>query len=227
MSTAFLSLLDHIEFALDDTPNTQWSRIILVAWAKEALRVFPILRPMYNSYLFVGSTHTIDLPADFREVVSVEYPENEDPPVYLKRMNHLDQDFYATEDNFDVDYDFSDGKGWVLYTSRLMVATDQVTINYLATHDTDLDDGEPADLITVPDEFEHILIAYVVMKAYRERLSDKMQDPTAYSQVVAQMVEAVTRAEDHYFKLAEIAQARLAASRPSPKRKVDAFDRVY
>jgi len=226
MTTTFTSLLDQIEYAIDDPTNQQWIRATLIMWAKEAMRVFPILRPNQDSYLFVGSTHTVELPADFREIVSVEYPKNQDPPVYLKRMNWLDQDFYSTEQNYDVDHDYADGTGWVLYLSRLMVADDTLNINYLATHETDLDD-DSADLITVPDEYVNILIAYVIMKAYRERLSAYMQDPTAFTQVVAQMVEAVTRAEAHYTTLVTSAQAYLAASRPSPKRKVDAFDRVY
>jgi len=79
----------------------------------------------------------------------------------------------------------------------------------------------------VPDEYVHIIVAYVVAVAYRERLSLYMIDPTAHVNVIGQMTEMVQHAEEHYNKLVSDAQLRLAQSKRSPAFQVDKHDRVY
>ena len=91
--TTYTALLDFCELALNDVSNSTWLRSTLGQWADEAMRALPILRPMRNSYAVVSPLNKLDMPSDFREMVSVEYPLNEDPPSYLIRMNRLDPDF--------------------------------------------------------------------------------------------------------------------------------------
>jgi hypothetical protein len=141
-------------------------------------------------------------------------------------MNRLDPSFFASEDHYDIDRDYATGSGWILWVSKLLAIDEQVNINYLATHDTDLTDA-PTSYITVPDEYENILIAYVVAKGYRERLGVYLQDPTAHTSLIMQMTDMTQKAEANYQQLVLRAQEKLAQSRSSPHMQADRFDRVY
>jgi hypothetical protein len=228
MTTSFFKLLTDCLTALGDSDASTWSRVnVIWPWCIEAMLAFPILRPAQQQITVAGSaTHQHDLSTDFREIVSVEYPVNQDPPELLHRMNRLDPDFYSQDDHYDIDRNYVDGAGWVLWTAKLLAIGQVIKINYLANHDTDLADEE-GSLITVPDEYENILVAYVVAKGYRERLGNYMQDPTAHMTIITQMTTMVLRAEDNYNQLVSQAVSRYTESRILPHRQLDKFDRTY
>lgn len=212
--------------SLGDDDASTWSRTdVIWPWCIEAMMAFPILRGMELEYTMIAASHKVTLPADFREIISVEYPIDQEPPDYLTRLNHLDPAFYSTETFYDVDRDYKTGKGWLLYVAKKLAIGEKVRISYLANHSTDVDDADK--LITVPDEYENILIAYVVAKAYRERLGAYMQDPTAHTSIILQMTDMVRKADDNYKALVLRAQENLAESRTSPHLHSDKYDRVY
>ena len=226
MSVKFSQLLTDCLVSLGDDDASTWSRTdVIWPWCIEAMMAFPILRGMELEYTMLAASHKVTLPSDFREIISVEYPIDQEPPVYLTRLNHLDPAFYETETHYDIDRDYKTGKGWLLYVAKKLAIGDDVRISYLANHSTDVDDADK--LITVPDEYENILIAYVVAKAYRERLGAYMQDPTAHTSIILQMTEMVRKADDNYKALVLRAQENLAESRTSPHMSSDKFDRVY
>jgi hypothetical protein len=132
----------------------------------------------------------------------------------------------SNSENFAISADLTTDKGWTIYTSKLLPVGDKVTVQYLANHETNLDD-DSTDVITVPDEYAHIIIAYVLVKCYRERLSYAMQDPTAHTSVIQQMTEMVEHMEKYYNDEVAAAVAKLTDSRFSPQHKVDKYDRVY
>jgi hypothetical protein len=196
-------------------------------WAEEAMLAFPILRPQVDDHTNGGAVvYVYDLPANFREVVSIEYPISQQPPKYLVRKNRLDPDFYNNDGYYDIDHDYTNGKGFVCYVSGGVAASAHMKMQYLANHQIGLADDSVA-LITIPDEYENILISYVVMKGYRERLGFTMQDPTAHTSVIQQMTEMVRRAEFNYQDLVARTLSKLAESRIMPSVTVDKYDRVY
>lgn len=226
MSVKFSQLLTDVLVSLGDSDASTWSRTdVIWPWCIEAMMAFPILRGMELEYVVMGATHKVTLSADFREIISVEYPIDQDPPLYLTRLNHLDPAFYEAETFYDIDRDYKTGKGWLLYTSKLLPLTHKIRISYLANHSTDVDDVNK--LITVPDEYENILIAYVVAKAYRERLGVYMQDPTAHTSIILQMTDMVRKADDNYQQMVLRAQEKIAQSKTSPHLTSDKYDRVY
>jgi hypothetical protein len=107
-----------------------------------------------------------------------------------------------------------------------IAAAAHIKIQYLANHLIGLADDSVA-LITVPDEYVNILIAYVVAKAYREMLSTYMVDPTAHTSIISQMTDMVNKAEEQYKDMVAQAQSKLSDSRLSPKFEMDKHDRVY
>ena len=231
MSISFEQFLDDCQVVLGDSTGTTWDRAdVITRWAKEAMLAFPILRPTTETItVAIEAKHAHKLALDFREIVSVEYPIGEEPPVFLTRMNHFDPDFYTTEDHFDVSryyLDYVEYTGWMVITSKLMEIDEEIKVNYLANHNIDLID-DPDSLLTVPDEYEHILVAYVVAKAYRERLSYYSQNPTVYTNLIYQMVTMVDKADARYLQLINEAIDKASESRTSPHMGADKFDRIY
>ena len=228
MTITFTKLVSDCLMAAGDVNVETWDRTTFgLPWAKEALQMFPILRPMLDDHTNGASVvYHYSLPDDFREVISVEYPIGNQPPAYLVRKNRLDPEFYNEEGYYDVDHDYSTGKGWIMHVSGGVAASAHIKTEYLANHPTNLADDSVAT-ITVPDEYEHILIAYFITRAWRERLGDTMRDPTAHSSVIQQLTEMVRRADENYARLVEQAQAKISESRVSPRNTVDKFDRVY
>lgn len=227
MSITFTKLLTDCLVALGDDDATTWSRINKIwPWCIEAMMAFPILRGMELEYTMLAASHKVTLPADFREIISVEYPIDQEPPIYLTRLNHLDPSFYQAETYYDIDRDYKTGKGWLLYVAKMLAIGEKVRISYLSNHSTDLAD-DSTKLISVPDEYEGILIAFVIAKAYRERLGAYMQDPTAHTSIILQMTDMVRKSEDNYQQMVLRAQEKLSDSRTSPHMSVDKYDRVY
>jgi hypothetical protein len=228
MTTIFSDFLDTCSYALGDILGAVWSRVDAIwPWALEGMMAFPILRPMLDDHTNGASlVYSYALPTDFREVIAVEYPISQTPPVYLVRKNRLDPGFYDEAGYYDIDHDYSTGSGWYCYVSGGVAASAHIKMQYLANHDTSMADDH-TDTISIPDEYVHIIVAYVVAKAYRERLSNMMVDPTAHTSVVLQMTDMVQHAEEHYDQLVAAAQQRLAQSRNTPAIQVDKYDRVY
>jgi hypothetical protein len=228
MAITFQTLLTDCLVALGDSSGTTWSRTTKMwPWCIEAMLSFPILRPMKDDHTNGPSTvYSFAMPTDFREVISVEYPVSQTPPTYLVRKNRLDPNFYKIAGFYDIDHDYASGSGWMMYVSGGVRAAAHVYTQYLANHNTDMaDDG--LHFISIPDEYENILIQNVICRAYRERLSYVMQDPTAHSSVIQQMTEMVNKAEEQYREMVLRAQEKLATSIASPKMTADKFDRVY
>jgi hypothetical protein len=213
---------------LGDSDGSTWSRVnVIWPWCIEAMKTFPILRPMredHHSDLAALSFYR--LPVDFKYAISVEYPISQSPPKYLIRKNRLDPNFYKSAGFYDVDHDYTDGVDWTIHFSSPIPISAHVIVEYLASHDLDMLD-DPDCFITVPDEYYSILIAKVICRAYRERLGVAMQDPTIQTTIISQLADAVLKAEESYSKMLADAFTKMADSRLSTQMKVDKFDRVY
>jgi hypothetical protein len=228
MSISFQQLLTDCLVALGDPNANLWSRTdVMLPWCVEALRTFPILRPMEFDYMdLVNATYEITLPADFREVISVEYPTGQTPKHYGLRKHRLDPKFYDRDFFYDIDHDYTEGAGWILYMSTNIAAHAHVIVEYLANHDTEMVDNANC-FISVPDEYESILVNQVICRAYRERLSKYMQDPTAHTSIIQQLTDMVLKMEATWRLQVSEAQNRLTNSVVTSNRVVDKYDRVY
>lgn len=228
MTTTFTQLLTDCLVALGDPSALTWSRTsVMWPWCIEAMKTFPILRPMRDEHTNgITLVYSFAAADDFREMISVEYPVGQQPPVYLVRKNRFDPDFYKMSGYYDNDHDYSAGTGWFIYISGGIAKLAHVCIQYLANHDVAMADDDTV-LITVPDEYENILIAQVICRAYRERLSYFMQNPTAQTNVIMQYTDMVQKAEESYYAMLASAQLKLADSKIIGDKEVDKYDRVY
>ena len=227
MSTTIDDLVTMCETALGGTvAAATWGDTVLTDWVGQAIVAFPILRPVQWQFTAEVLSRTAALPADYREVISLEYPIEQDPPSFKTRLSHLDPTFYESDDYYDIDRDYVSMEGYQLFMSFTPALAAEVNLNYLAIHSiTPPREGELE--IAIPEEYYPIVIADVVSKAFRERLSVYMQNPTAYTTIIYQMYEMVQHAEDRHTALLADAMAKLSSSRRTPIFKLDKFDRLY
>jgi hypothetical protein len=229
MATTFKHLLTDCLVALGDSSGVTWSRVDRIwPWCIDAMLSFPILRPMLDDHTNGASpVYGLQMPTDFREIISVEYPIGQFPTAYLIRKNRLDAGFYSEPNYYDVDHDYLlSSTGFMLYLSGPVAALAHIKTQYLANHDTNMADDD-THFISIPDQYVNILIANVMCLAYRERLSYIMQDPTAHTVVIQQIVDMVQKMEDRYNSMVTEAQLKIAQSRITSNKAVDKFDRVY
>jgi hypothetical protein len=228
MTTKFTDLMTLCLGSMGDSDASTWPRDTrMLKWCIEAIQAFPILRPQLDDHTNGASdVYSLALPADFREVITVEYPISQQPPIYLLRKSRLDPDFYNDKCFYDIDHDYSAGVGWFVHFSAPIIKTTHVMTQYLATHNTAMADDN-ATLISVPDQYIYLLIAYVLAKGWRERLGVVMQDPTAHTSTILQMTETVHKAEQNYNEMVTQALTKLAESKITHAMKADRFDRVY
>jgi hypothetical protein len=236
MAITFTKLLDDTMYMLgyegpgEGIPENTWNRQLQIKeWAKQALLAFPILRPRVYGFTLIGSTHNIELPADFKQMMSVEYPASQEPPQFLIRRSHLDPGFYTTKQTcYDVDRNYANGVGHVMIVSKLLIAGDHLHINYLAPHEIELEDND-TDEITVRDEYEEILILYIITRCYRELMTTYAIDPSMHENVITELTEMINQAEGRYMGMIKnlLTSTTAGSSAITPNRAVDKFDRVY
>jgi hypothetical protein len=212
-------------------PELIWDREWkLIPWAKMIMLSFPVLRPKLAMYKIgiPDSYHILELPEDYREIMSIEFPTRQDPPEYLIRKNHLNQGFFGTDLYYDVDFNYEAGTGYNLIVSRTLEGDDTFYVNYLTNHDVDLEDNE-TDLITIPDQYEDVIIMGITTLAYREFLSWVSFEPTVLETTILHLSDMCAYADAKYSKMLSdlINKTGSGDSTITPNRTVDKYDRVY
>jgi hypothetical protein len=227
--TTLAELADKAQNALDDAGAATWSQAVIEEWCVDAIRdysrYFPRVIREDISTGAVGGVHEHDLPNDFRDIITVEYPQGEDPPEYLDRLHYQDPYFWNSDKNYDIIARHEEILNGILIVSAETTALETIRIEYVGDHDLDLASG---DQITVPMRHEDLLIAYVVWVAWRELASTEMQDPTSNSSLLmAQLFQNAGSAEYDYRGMIDDAlKARSGVSEWEVWR-MDKWDRSY
>ncbi|MFN2242537.1 MAG: hypothetical protein ACK2U2_09635 [Anaerolineae bacterium] len=225
-------LADRAQLTLNDSAAGTWPQATVEAWCIDAIRdysqAFPRTRALTISVSGASPGHEFNLTTDTIDIVQVEYPQGEDPPVYLKRRHRTHPLFYRQTGYYDFELLHDSQEYSILYLSE--EPADGDTIAYLAKchHDVTLSSG---DDITVPVEHESLLILYVLWQAFKERLATEQQDPdTTLAGAVTllqQLVKGATQAEAEYRRALQRAlQARSESGATGPWT-VDDHDRIY
>lgn len=221
--TAFGILLTRIMYSLGDPLEAHWSRTNEVwYWLIEAIREFPILRPMTADVSDNLDRHRIELPADFIDIVNVQWPITADMR-YHTRRNRLEDDFYDG-DYYDIERDFSTGSGWILWMGQEVPFAQPARVNYLALHDTAM--GE-LTTVSVPEQYHNILQEYCILRAWTERLSNEIRNPTAHAETIAEINRVIAEHRATYNALVNQAAKELTTSRIGNNRRADKYDRIY
>jgi hypothetical protein len=221
--TTFGSHLDRILYALGDPSEGTWSRTNEVwHWLIEAIREFPILRPMQADISDETDEHVIALPSDFKEIVAVQWPITDDMR-YHTRRSRFSQDFYDG-DYYDVDRDYASGAGWVLWMGQAVDYDQPCRVDYLAEHD---DNASENMVLTIPDQYLNVLTEYCIYRAWTSRLSKEIANPSAFIRNIDQITEAMNLHRSNYLKLLDDISKEMSTSKIVPNRTNDKYDRIY
>lgn len=233
-TTTLAQLADRAQNALNDSGAGTWSQTLVQEWVLEAVREYSIHFPRIQIADMDCSTgaHEYDLPADYSAMLTVEYPLGQDPPQYLKRKDHRDPLFWLSDDYYDVPQipgeiapEGKDVAPAQLYISAQVSTGETIRITYHAHHRLDL---EGSDLLSVPREHEHLLILFVIWKAFTERLATESQSPDTTMGLLQSLRLLAQRAQEAYLAALNraLAHARNVGGWTTPWT-MDPFDRVY
>jgi len=220
----FGTFVDQCMEAIGDPLGSHWARTLVSELVKDAIRAFPIPRPIQTTLDAAAGVHLYDLPSAFREVVSVQYPTGQDPPAYLSRLSQQNPAFWQSDGYYDVDRNYEDTAGHQLCLSASPAAGKKILVCYLGDHDAAMTEYST---LSVPDRYLHLLTLYVVWRAWLERLGAEQKDPTAHTALLSELTGAARQAEAAYRAAVELALADLAESRRTPALHMDGYDRIY
>ena len=230
--TTLADLADRCQSTLADTAAGTWSQDVVEEWVIDGIRDYSQRFPRTDTISITMSGtdlgHEFDISTDVIALVLVEYPGDEDPPVYLKRRPRTHSQFYGHQGYYDFHVTNDATEYAVLYLSEEPSDGEKVYITYLCHHDVTLLSG---DDITVPVTHESIIELYVIWQAFKERLSAEMQDPdkslAGNVTLLQQLVKGATQAEQEYRRALQRAQEARSQGGITGPWKADDEDRIY
>ena len=232
MTTTLAEIADRAQITLNDSGAGTWPQATIEEWIVEAIRdytqTFP--RTIRSSISVSGADpgHEFSLTADYIAMILVEYPGDQDPPIYLERRRRTHSRFYGFEGYYDVEPTGDMTEVPTLYLSEEPADGEKIYWTAKCHHDTTLNSG---DDITVPEHHEGLLLLFVLWQAFKERLATEEQDPdttlAGHVTLLQQLVKGATQAEKEYKEALKRARANVAEGGYSGPWVADTHDRIY
>ena len=184
--TTLQTLIDECEADLKDSGNSYWTAADVERWLRDSIKDYSehFPRTLTTTLLTLDGDRTYDLPANGREVLSVEFPSGETPPILLKRRPYSHPDFWQ-ENGY---YDFIPRKDdsdppelWISEEPAGSMVGQTITVHYQGDHDATIATG---GTVTVPSRHQPILRAYVLWLAANQRKAIQEANPTSNSSLL-------------------------------------------
>jgi hypothetical protein len=174
-----------------------WSDLQVNQWINDAIadygQSFP--RQVTVEIATAADQQQYELPQDFQSAVSVEYPANEQPPEYLRRLAHTHVEFWELGGRYDVVRRGDGSAVDELWISDEPLDDEVIRVEYLADHASLDDDG---DACTVPDRHLELLVLFVNWAALQELASSEARDPDPTTLAMSVLDTNAMRAERAY-----------------------------
>jgi len=197
-------------------------------WINQAIKELSIHFPRIIQYdsTTVDAQQNYELPLGFMGVLSVEYPQGEDPPVYLLRRSYTHPAFWRREGYYDVMIRDQEDSS---YPPELILSDspdddETIRIEYKGPHNSLSD---PGDECTIPDQYTHLIPLFVRWKAHQELSSSEGRDPDAILHIMSDVEINAVRAEATFRAGLQEAKGAASESRVVSTWKMDRHDRVY
>jgi hypothetical protein len=236
--TVLYEIADRAQLALGDALAATWPQATVEAWLLEAIRDYSqhFKRTRATSRTLTtaeAGQHSFDLPNDFIGMIAVEYPGDQDPPVYLERLSRRNPAFWGQAGFYDIET--TSDADWdpvgddlenppMLWISDEVEAAKKIAFTYTATHDATI---TAEDQCTVPDEHQHLLIKFVVWQAMVEREAVEAQSPDTTIRMLQQFKLATQAAESAYRSALADAKKTLSGGGYTGPWKSDVYDPIY
>ena len=194
-------------------------------WINDAIeeysRYFP--RVKTAALATTANDRQYDLPADYRGIVSVEYPTGDDPPTYLERRDYRHPDFWIEDGFYDVVHRSDAGNADEIWISQKPAAAQTITIEYLGDHDLVDDD---TDVISIFDLHLEVIVLHARWSALQALASGEAANPDPNNVLLDRYEANVSRAERSYYRKIEELR-RVEAESGMNAWPMDKWDRVY
>ncbi len=225
--TTFSELRDRVENAVNDPTNTFFSADLVAEWIEDAIREYSqhFPRRARQTIAAADNDRAYDLNTDVQDILSVEYPQGENPPKYLTRRPYTHPDFWEEDGYYDWfrHHDAQDAPE--LYISTIPSTGEDIRVTYLGDHDSSFSAGTT---ISVPERHEPILIKFCVWQAVKILEQAEEQAPTSNSSLLmAQLAQNAYRAERAYYDVLRRALAGQEGRSTTTRWKMDKHDRIY
>jgi hypothetical protein len=228
MATTLQNLIDLCEADLADSGNAVWAAADITQWCRDAIADYSQHFKETASTTINAATndHEYDLPARLVDVISVEYPDGEDPKEFLDRRNYNHPSFWSEQGYYDVVKRDNDTDPAELWVSEDVTTGNDIIVEYTADHDHTIATGAN---LTVPDEHHHLLRNYVIWRGLLQLKAIEEASPTSSSSLLmSQLAINVDRARRAYVDA--IAKALFATSKSaviSWQDQDQAAERIY
>jgi hypothetical protein len=221
MSYTLATLRDTVRTILTD--KTLYRDALVNLWIKDAIRDYSFYFPLEKSLKIdcTLNTHEYSLTsiAPVLGIVSVEYPDGQDPPRFLLRQAETHPAFY----DLPV-YDLREGSPQYLVIGEKPIATDDIILGYQTIHTIPSADG---DTLTVPDYHGELLRMYVQWKAAEMIEAAADIAPPRKAALLNALGNNAKGAEYAYTYKMRMFQAPAPHSKIVGPWNMDAKDRIY
>ncbi len=198
MSTTLTQLIDQCEADLDDSGNAIWSAADIERWLRDAIADYSAHFPRFISDDITLTTDDREyyLESDFVSMISVEYPNTNDPKTYLQRRPYTHPDFWSEDGYYDIVPHEGDTTPNEIFISTKPTTGEELTILYQANHNIIAAVGTPT---TVPAIHHRLLRQYVLWQAANQLKVAEEATPTSNSSLLmSQLGINVDRARRAY-----------------------------
>lgn len=232
MTTTLSAFRDTLRAILKD--KTLWRDAMLNGWIKDAIRD-------YSNYFPMEAVHQIDCQEGVREyslstpgevlgVLSVEYPEGQDPPRFLQRKSELAAGFWDGP-YYDLRMPLLDTAASgdpaiypVLVIGEAPAASEDILLRYLTVHRLPSSDSSS---LTIPDEHLEAIRLFVYWKALTQISLDQEVDLGRKSAILTALGHSAKDAEYAYhYKIKSFFGPAPNTGLTGPW-KMDDSDRIY
>ena len=181
-----------------DSGNATWTAADIQQWIADAVADYSghFRRELSQDIVTSANDRLYDLAAGCQDIVSVEFPQGQDPPQYLQLRSHTHPDFWVQEGFYDRIEHGDDTDADELWISEKPAAGQTIRVLYLAHHELP---DQSSDVITVPNEHQHILRNYVLWRAALQLKAVEEASPTSTSSLImSQLAISVDRMRRAY-----------------------------
>ena len=225
--TTLAALRQACAYLIGDPSNAVFPALQLDQWINDAIRDVSLHFPMITTYTINCSddVREYDLEDNLISVISVEYPDGEDPKHYLQQRPYTHPRFWIDADYYDllIPRTTDSNNPPQLLISTKPNSTEEIEILGNSEH-TSLSDS--SDVTTVLERHEHLIHLFVRWKAWSELAITEGADPdpikllSATQEVNAYRADRAYRSALKEAKDAE-SEARLHTWQP------DLHNRIY
>ena len=201
MTTTFDSFVTRLKITLNDKTASTWDTEMIATFLNDAIRDYSqhFPRIITDSIALTTGTAEYDLNADFMGVLSVEYPDGEDPREYLTRLPYTHDTFWGLDGFYDIIPAKDDNNPAQIVFSDDVATGETAVVEYHAHHLLISDTALISGTCTVPVQHQQLQTKYVMWQAAAHLASAEQQSPTSNSSLLmAQLAQNARRLELSY-----------------------------